>query len=127
MWDVLIGRYADWANVFSPDGSANVETDWRQGGRIAFRDGTGSGIGGVITEHVPNERITVTYDVEYGPDGSESREGGMIGGVEGYEVADHDGATRLSIRSDMAEEYLDMMSEAWDKALATIKRLAEQA
>ena len=43
-----------------------------------------------------------------------------------YRLSGENGKTLLSIESDMMEEYFDMMSEAWDRALEKIKAMAEK-
>jgi hypothetical protein len=48
------------------------------------------------------------------------------GGRETYILTERNGITNLSIESDMGEEYFDMMSALWDKALEKIKKLAEE-
>ena len=50
----------------------------------------------------------------------------MKGGHEIYRLSGDNGKTLLSIESDMTEEYFDMMSEAWDRALEKIKAMSEK-
>jgi hypothetical protein len=49
----------------------------------------------------------------------------MQGGYETYWLKEQDGSTRLEIECTMAPEYLDSMSEAWEKALLKVRELAE--
>ncbi len=48
----------------------------------------------------------------------------MKGSRENYYLSEENGATTLKIESDMSADYIDMMSEAWDKALDKIAQLS---
>lgn len=128
VWKVLTTteNYALWASASSPNGQ--VETDWQEGSKVAFTDESQSGLVGRIIKHVPNEIISFEYDGELingVPDFTSKGALQMKGIVETYRVTDANGATKLDISLGMPEEYLEMMSTAWDKALQIIKDLAE--
>lgn len=48
-----------------------------------------------------------------------------IGLKEQYHLTESDSITTLAIDTVMADEYHEMMSDAWDKALVRIKELSE--
>jgi hypothetical protein len=47
------------------------------------------------------------------------------GGLETYRLSEKNGITRLSIECDMGEDFFEIMSQAWDRALQKIKQLTE--
>lgn len=59
-------------------------------------------------------------DVTEGPGVDE-----WIGLKEQYHLTESNGVTTLAIDTVMADEYHEMMMDAWDKALVRIKELAE--
>jgi len=130
VWDVLTGdeSYRIWSSTFS-EGSY-VQTDWTVGSKIFFKDEDGSGLVGRIIEYVPLKTISIEYDgeiidgkEEYGSDDAKA----IKGAHEVYQLDEKDGVTRLTVECDMTEEYFDMMSQLWDKALEKIKQLSEGA
>jgi hypothetical protein len=48
-----------------------------------------------------------------------------VGLKEQYHLTETDGVTTLAIDTVMADEYHEMMMDAWDKALIRIKELSE--
>ncbi len=59
-------------------------------------------------------------DVTEGPGVDE-----WIGFKEQYHLTESNGVTTLAIDTVMADEYHEMMMDAWDKALVRVKELAE--
>jgi hypothetical protein len=45
---------------------------------------------------------------------------------ENYIFSEKDGITTLSVATDMVEEYVEYMNDAWHKALVLLKDLCEQ-
>ena len=82
-----------------------------------------------IESFIPHTLISLRYEAGIN-EGVEDYTSEMIesmkGGHEIYRLSGDNGKTLLSIESDMTEEYFDMMSEAWDRALEKIKAMSEK-
>lgn len=128
VWEVLTAdNYTrQWYAIFS-DGTY-AETDWKEGSKAIFKDGSGSGLIGKIVASKPAEFLDIEY---YGmlDKGVEDYDGplaqNMKGGHEIYRLASNNGQTTLSVELDMPEKYFAMMSTQWDDALKMIKELSE--
>jgi uncharacterized protein YndB with AHSA1/START domain len=128
VWNVLVDneRNRIWYAEFSQ--GTQTDTDWNVGSKASFTDATGNGLLAKVAVNKPHEMLSVTYEgmVTAGQEDRESdlaRE--MQGGYETYWLKEQDGSTRLEIECTMAPEYLDSMSEAWEKALLKVRELAE--
>lgn len=128
VWDVLLQD--DFTRIWYAEFSegTRAETDWQLGSKVIFRDNSGTGLLGTVLVNRPPEVLSVEYlglvngsTEDY--DSEEAR--ALKGSRETYRLSDKDGATQVAVEVDMAEEYYEMMSEAWDKALVKIKELAE--
>ena len=129
VWDVLLNdKYTRiWYAEFS-EGS-HAETDWKLGSKAVFTDGSGCGMVGRIVENKPAEVISVEYEgtIINGVEDYESEMSKAVKGTrETYKLSEKNGVTHLDISCEMGEEYFDMMSAAWDRALQKIKGFAEQ-
>lgn len=128
VWAILLNdAYTRiWYEEFSL--GARAETTWEEGTKVVFTDLTGSGMVGHIVTNQPYQMLTVEYQglINAGEEDYDSAEAqGVKGGRETYIVHELQGGTELTIESDMAEEYYETMSRAWDRALQKIKALAE--
>lgn len=130
VWEVLFtdSTYKVWAAEFTP--GSYFETDWQKGSKALFRDSDGTGLVSHIAEVLPYQFLSIQFDGLVGSDGTEDLESEDAqtykGILETYTLVEVDGVTELDVTSGMPEEYLDMMTMAWDKALEKIKALAEQ-
>jgi len=130
VWEILFtdSSYRIWAAEFSP--GSYFETDWQQGSKALFKGSDGMGLVGHISEVLPNQFLSIQYDGLIGTNGVEDveSEGAQVykGVLETYTLVEIEGVTELDITSGMPEEYFEMMTDAWDKALQKIKTLAEQ-
>jgi hypothetical protein len=99
------------------------------GSKAMFTDNSGSGIVGRVVENKPNEVLSLEYEGEVVA-GVEEYHSEIAKGVKGsretYRLSEKGDITSLSIECDMAEQYFDYMSAAWDKALEKIKELASK-
>lgn len=128
VWDVLWGddTYRKWTSAFS-EGS-HVQTDWKQGSKVLFLDGNGQGMVSRIAESRPNEYMSfehlgvVSNGVE---DTTSEKVKDWAGSRENYTLKKVDGKTELSIDMDITEEYKDMFTQMWPKALDNLKNLSE--
>ena len=127
VWNVLVEDELNrlWFAEFSA--GSHAITDWIEGHKVTFVDDSNKGIIGKIAEKHPYEMLSITYDGIYidGEEDFDSEEAQKVkGAYEKYFLTEENGTTTLSIESDMGEEYFDMMSGAWDKALEKIETLS---
>lgn len=128
VWKVITndGYTKQWFAEFGE--GIQAETDWTVGGKAKFTDKNGDGIVGKVVTNKPNETLSIEYEgvvdkgrEDYESDGAK----GVKGTQETYVLSGENGVTQLSIECDMAAEYFEMMSAAWDRALEKIKTLSE--
>lgn len=129
VWNVMLDddSYRSWTEPFCPGSYA--DTDWKEGSKVIFSDGAGSGmVGRIVVSRFP-EKVSVEYtgvlmNDEEDADSDFAR--ALRGTHETYILTENGNGTLLSIESDMTADYFDSMSEAWDKALLRIRELAEE-
>jgi len=128
IWDVLLqdhyGRI--WMGIFSP--GSHAITDWELGSKVTFTDGSSNGgVFGRIIIKEPHKIISIEYDGIL-HDGKEDKESEQakpwIGTHETYRLSDKGDKTLLEIEVDITDDFYEMMSEQWDKALLKIEELA---
>ncbi|MFT3795289.1 hypothetical protein [Flavobacterium sp.] len=106
---------------------SHAKTDWIVGHKVRFLDNNDNGIVGRILTKQPYEAIEMEYDgeVKNGEDDLDSEMGkAMKGARENYYLSESDGVTTLKVEVDMDQQWMDMMSVAWDKALEKIEELS---
>lgn len=128
VWDVLTeDKYTrDWYNAFCE--GAHAITDWKLNSKVIFKDPSGNGLIGKIIENQPNALLAVEYTgtLIKGKEDYEHPDAVAVkGGHESYTLSGTENSTRLSISTDLAEEFVDSMATAWDKALVRLKTIAE--
>jgi hypothetical protein len=129
VWEVLWGdlTYPMWTSVFA-EGS-NVETDWKEGGKVLFVDGKGQGMVSTIAKKTPNEFMsfkhlgTISNGVE---DINSEKNKEWAGSLENYTLQTVNGKTELSIDIDVTEQFKDYFIKTWPTALEKVKELAEK-
>ena len=128
IWKVLWDdeTYRKWTSAFAEGSYA--ETDWRQGSKVIFTDGKGSGMVSRIAENKPNEFMSIEH-LGMLKDGVEDTTSDAVkawaGAHEDYTLKKINGKTELIVDMDVNEEYKDMFSTMWPKALQNVKELAE--
>lgn len=128
IWNVLLGQetYPIWTSVFS--GNSQVETDWQEGSKALFLDGSGHGMVSEIAANRPYEYLSIRHlgayrdGVEYTGDDKANE---WAGAMENYILKSTGADTQLLIELDVTEEYLEMMNEMWPRALQKVKELSE--
>lgn len=138
VWNVLWNddTYRAWTSAFNegsyavPDGQeGHAVTDWKEGSKVLFLDGNGQGMVSTIARNIPNEYMSIRHlgEVNNGVEDTTSEKvSAWAGAMENYTLKTVNGKTELSIDSDITEEYKDMFSKMWPKALENVKRLAEK-
>lgn len=128
LWDVLTKdeMTRSWYKAFNP--GAYAETDWKQGSKVIFKDGSENGMIGNIVASEPGKIISTEFDgmLVNGVEDYDSQDAKNIKGFkETYHISGEGNKSTLSIEQETAAEYGDMMQTMWDKALPLIKELAE--
>ena len=131
VWNTLWNdaTYRQWTAPFS-EGSQAV-TDWKEGSKILFLDGQGSGMVSRVEKSVPNEYMGITHlgIVKDGVEDTESDEAKKWGSsYENYMLKQENGKTELKVEMGGAEipkEFQGFFEETWPKALQKLKELSE--
>lgn len=123
VWEVLTGKEhtTKWANAFYE--GTYVESDWTEGSPVVWKmpGGEIAASGKVEVNYIPR-LLKLTYP------GENKDDNGTELGVyhENYSLLEQDGKTMLTIESGpLKDSDIDQHSPMWDKALSTIKQLAE--
>lgn len=129
VWKILWDNetYRKWTSVFTPGSYA--ESDWKEGSKILFLDGNGSGMVSKIETNRPNEFISFKHlgEVKNGVEDTESdKVKGWAGAHENYTLKQVNGITELSVDIDMNDEYKEMFMKIFPKALEQVKILSEK-
>ncbi|WP_298151614.1 SRPBCC domain-containing protein [Flavobacterium sp.] len=128
VWMVLLEEayIKDWYQSFGE--GITAETDWIEGHRVRFSDGSNSGLTGIIAEKKPYEKITFRYEgiITNNVEDRESEKAKAIAGSEEtYALSEENGNTWLSVSLDIDERYYDDMAMMWEVALQRISELAQ--
>ena len=128
IWKVLWTdeTYRKWTSAFAEGSYA--ETDWKEGSKVLFTDGKGSGMVSRIAESRPNEFMSFEHlgMLKDGKEDTSSEEvKAWAGSHEDYTLEKVNGKTELSVDMDVSEEFKEMFSKMWPKALQNVKELAE--
>jgi uncharacterized protein YndB with AHSA1/START domain len=130
VWDVLTSpEYtSEWATEFSGGAEFHIESDWKPGSRVLWKDQVGNVIvEGYVTAVEPNTFLRFTvFDVR-GEKPPVTEEDGIT-----YKLTEHSGKTTLQLlQGDFSvmpegEKYHRLSSEVWDRVLPKVKALAEK-
>ncbi len=131
VWETMLGdkTYREWTKPFN-EGSY-FEGDWSEGSKILFlgADKDGKVLGGMysrIAKNIPFEYVSIEQLGEI-HDGVEKPWLGTEKGFENYKFEEKDGGIELKIEMiNTPDEYVEMMSEMWPKALEVLKALSEK-
>ena len=129
VWETLWNdeSYRAWTAVFS-EGSS-VKTDWKEGSKVLFVDGSDSGMVSRIAALRPNEFMSFEHlgEVRNGVEDTESEKvKKWAGSHENYTLSGSDGQTELLVELDMNDEFKSYFEDTFPKALEKVKELAEK-
>jgi uncharacterized protein YndB with AHSA1/START domain len=125
LWD--IHHYQTWTSVFA-EGSTVQTDNWKEGSKIIFGDGKGSGMVSTIAANRPNEFMSFRHlgilkdGVEITSDENTSS---WNGAMENYTLTGDKDSSTLTVEMDTVDEYKDYFMKTWPKAMQKIKGLAE--
>jgi uncharacterized protein YndB with AHSA1/START domain len=127
VWDTMLQdkTYRLWTHAFCP--GSYFEGDWSAGSDIRFialnEKGEKQGMYSRIAQAQPLQFIGIEHLGEIVND--EHKPSAWAGARETYTFAAQGGGTLLKVECDTADEYVSYMREAWPKALALLKQIAE--
>jgi uncharacterized protein YndB with AHSA1/START domain len=124
LWDD--SSYRKWTSVFSE--SSHAVTDWKEGSKVLFLDGKGSGMVSKIEINRPNEHMSFKHmgEVKNGVEDTESdKVKGWAGAMEKYTLKEMDGITELLVELDANDDFRAYFMETFPKALEQVKLLSE--
>jgi L-rhamnose mutarotase len=134
VWNTMLGQdtYREWASAFS-EGS-RFEGSWDEGSKILFlgpdpETGKEGGMLSQIKENRPYEFVSIEHHgfIKDGVEDTTSEEvKKWVPAHENYTFTEKDGVTEVTIDIDLAEEYVDMFTEMWTKALGKLKEISEK-
>jgi len=128
VWNVLWDKtsYEKWSSVFAP--GSTFSTDWKEGSKIIFGDGKGSGMVSRIAVKKENEYMSFEHLGEV-KDGIEDTTSDAVkmwaGSHENYTLTETSNGTKLDVDMDISPEFKDMFMNMWPKAMDEIKKLSE--
>ncbi len=128
VWDILWAdeTYRKWTAAFSEGSYA--ESDWNEGSKILFLSPGGDGMLARIAEkrephYMGFEHLgMILGGVE---DTTSDKVKPWAGARENYTLSENNGQTTVAVDIDITEEYKDMFTGMWPKALQSLKQLAE--
>ena len=126
LWD--LESYKDWTSAFHEGSYAETE-NWKEGSKVLFLSPEGSGMVAIVEANRPNEFMSFKHlgMVNKGVEDTTSDEvKAWSGAHENYTLKEKDGVTELKIDMDITEDFKEMFSQMWPKALNKVKELAEK-
>lgn len=133
VWDVMLAdkTYRIWTEAFNP--GSYYQGSWGEGEEIKFLgpDPEGKGEGGMIARVITNKKYEKIVLEHFGmiANGEIDTTSDMVKtwtpALETYTFSDTNNGTLLEVEVDLPDEYLEMFSDSWPKALETLKNLAE--
>jgi hypothetical protein len=129
VWKVLWddATYTKWTSVFC-EGSSAV-TDWKEGSKVLFLDGKGSGMVSKIETKKPNEFMSFKHlgEVKNGVEDTTSEQVKQWAGcLENYMLKEANGVTTLTVDMDIVDEFKDYFMKAFPGGLEQVKQLSEK-
>ena len=130
VWKVLWddSSYRKWTSVFM-EGSYAETDNWKEGSKVLFLDGKGSGMVSRVAANRPNEFMSFEH-LGMVNDGKEDVSSEKVkewaGALENYTLKETNGKTELSVDMDVSDEYKDYFIETMPKALEQVKSLSEK-
>ncbi len=132
VWESLFSdaAYREWTTAFAEGSYA--ETDWKQGSKALFMDGSRSGMVSEIEVSRPYDFLSIKHlgIIKDGVEDLTSEETKSWSGAhENYTLRDAEGKTEVSIELEsqgMKQEFVDYFNKTWPIALDKLKDIAER-
>jgi len=128
VWHAMLDQdtYRIWTTEFG-EGS-HYEGGWETGDRVRFLGPGDEGMVSEIAESRRNEFVSIRHlgVIKDGVEDVESEEARKWApAYENYTFTPQDGGTRVDVSVETTEEFEEWMNNAWPKALAKLKEVAE--
>ena len=123
LWDDA--NYRDWTSAFTEGSHARTD-GWKEGSRVHFLNPKGQGMYSNVEKHVPNRLMAFEHLGEIKDGKEQAVNEKWAGAKEIYTLEENDGHIDLKVDLDTEEEYAEMMSTAFAKALARVKEISEE-
>jgi uncharacterized protein YndB with AHSA1/START domain len=132
VWETMLSdeTYREWTSVFMPGGY--YEGEWQAGSKMLFVAPDEKGQLGGMVSNIAEVRKPEFVSIKHIGimDNGEEKIGGEItedwgDALENYTFQEENGATKLLVDMDSADDYIDDFNESWPKALAKLKELSE--
>jgi hypothetical protein len=133
VWDAVVNdaSYREWTRPFHP--TSRFEGGWNQGDRIRLLATSDQGqTEGMVSEIAESRRPSFISIRHLGivKDGVEDTTSdaarAWAPAHENYTLVPVGAGTRFEVDLDVADGYVEMMSDMWPKALAALKHVAER-
>ena len=128
VWNVLWddATYRKWTTAFC-EGSYAV-SNWNEGDSVHFLDPNGNGMYSVIERKIDNELMSFRHignimDLKEMPLDEETKL--WTNSKEIYELKEENNQTKLTVKVDTLDKYVDFFNKAMPKAIDLIKNLSE--
>jgi hypothetical protein len=126
-----VESYKEWTAAFNP--GSYYKGDWSQGSKMLFmgpdpETGEEGGMVSRVAESREYEFVSIEHlgILKNGVEDTTSEEARKWSpAFENYSFAEKDGGTELTIDMDVAEEYHQMFTDMWEKALVKLKEICE--
>ena len=122
LWDDNTLR--NWASII--DEGTYMVGEIREGNKVQFISSvSGYGVTSMIEKHIPFEFVLFRHMTDTMESGTQERENEWTAGKESYFLAETDGVTTLTVKTDVPREQEETFNTKFPRALERVKNLAE--
>lgn len=128
VWDTLWqdATLREWAGVIDP--GTYMRGELVEGGTIEFISAeNGYGVTSLVAKVVPGEYLLLKHQADTKQSGEAKRDDQWTGGNETYSLTSKDDVTTLTATFDTPAELEEYFHDAYPKALAKVKEIAERS
>lgn len=132
VWNTMLEdkTYRIWTEVFSK--GSHFIGDWSKGSKILFLGPNENGEMGGMVSRIKENKLYEYISIEHlgvVENGKEDTTSDAVkpwaGSLENYTFKDKNGATEILVEMDSNEEYAEMFTDMWPKALQKLKEISE--
>lgn len=127
VWDTLWQdeTLRQWAGIIDP--GTYMVGELKEGNEVQYISAeNGYGVTSLVDTCVPNEYLLLKHQADTKNSGKDQRDDEWTGGDESYQLSEKDGITTLTVAFDVPSNLEEYFNEAYPKALAKVKELAER-
>lgn len=117
--------FRDWASIIDP--GTYMAGELTEGSEMQFISAeNGYGVTSLVEKVVEGEYLLLKHQADTQEVGTKEREKEWTGGSESYTLVENDGLTTLTAEFDVPPELKGYFNDAYPKALARVKELADE-